>query len=335
MFASLVLCQQPDARSAAAIQAEQLARFTRRVQATLSVPSHLVAGTAVPVTLMVMNRFPEAQAVQVDWQLPPGSHWITPPEKKIQLNSGQRCQLSGTLSIPAAQEATWTQIGATLRGSSTPLVIESPIRVLPKRVAPAAGSPPRIDGNLSEWADVSPVTWSSGNLKTRIRLRWDAAALYAGVEVEGDFSPRAPTSLDRFWDGDCVEFFLDLENDKSHERNANDCQLFFCPLGVKDGKPLKGGFAFYRKAESLKRRLVPGESLQAAAVVGNHGYILECAIPWNALSADFRPQTGMRIGFDVAINHNVQGSRMMKSIFGIEGKPYNQPNQWGTLFLEP
>lgn len=335
MFASLVLSQQPDARSAAAIQTEQLARFARRVQAALNTPSHLVAGTTVPITLMVMNRFPEAQTVQVDWQLPPGAHWIASPEKKIQLNSGQRSQLSGKLSIPSAQEATWTKIGATLRGSSDPMVVESPIRVLPNRVARAAGSPPRIDGNLSEWADVSPVTWSSGNLKTRIRLRWDSAALYAGVEVEGDFAPRAPTSVDRFWDGDCVEFFLDLENDKSYERNANDCQLFFCPLGVNGGKPLRGGLAFYRHTESLKRRPVSDESLQAAAVVSNHGYLLECAIPWNALSADFRPQAGMRIGFDVALDHNGQGSKVMRSIFGIEGKPYNQPNQWGTLFLEP
>ena len=78
-------------------------------------------------------------------------------------------------------------------------------------VLPRAGAAPKIDGDLSEWAQAGTaiaLPTGAGGLGARLRLQWDAAGLSLAVAVtDPKLVPPAPDDA-KWWEKDSVEFWL-------------------------------------------------------------------------------------------------------------------------------
>ncbi|HEY3376810.1 MAG TPA: sugar-binding protein, partial [Armatimonadota bacterium] len=204
------------------------------------------------------------------------------------------------------------------------------------RQAMCVSTPPTIDGKLDDWRAVPPVTYTIPGLTTKTRVAWDATNLYLAVEVQGAFRPNRPDSIPNFWAQDAIEVFLDLGNQKSLLYDADDMQLFFCPLAVT-GDAALGGKAIRQRQGDLMNivAVVADPDMRTVSTITETGYTQEGVIPWRTLSPTFRPQPGVQLGCDVAIDHakNKDGLSLSTSIFGLTNKPFGQPNRWGTLTL--
>jgi len=65
------------------------------------------------------------------------------------------------------------------------------------------------------------------------------------------------------------------------------------------------------------------------------GYIIEVALPWNAVNVKYFP--GAKIGFDVSINDNSQGEGQSRDgAYGWRGTAYNYNNtaDYGTAIMQ-
>ncbi len=335
MFASLVYREQPTAELAAARRAAELDRRERNIAAALSVPTAIIAGESRPFDVEVENRRAGPTTYQLAVELPAEIAQTVAPAAEVKVEPGKRARFAGELQGGAVERVEERLIRARLsddQGGRRELIAK--VAVYPRRVA--VRMTPTIDGDFADWAKVEPVTFASAEtgIKTQTRLAWDDKCLYAAVDVRGPFTPRAPDTLGNFWKNDCVEIFADLGNQKQQMYDADDWQLFFCPVGLDNGPAFGGLLRRERKGDEMKVVETVAEPTFVTKVVkAADGYRLECAVPWEVLAKSFHPVAGYRLGLDVAANHNGQAGSLCASILGLPGKPYSRPDKWGVVTL--
>lgn len=100
--------------------------------------------------------------------------------------------------------------------------------------AQRVSSPPQIDGSASDpcWAngnwypldqDWINKPWTADDFQGRYKLAWDENFVYVLAEIHDDtIVDTHADGLDRYWDDDCLEIFIDEDRSKgNHQYNHN------------------------------------------------------------------------------------------------------------------
>jgi hypothetical protein len=198
------------------------------------------------------------------------------------------------------------------------------------RKAPAL----KMDGKLDDWPAAAQLpAWmlgaSLGEPQAKVFLAWGKEGLYCGVEVQDSVINTAdPRS---FWNGDCLELFVDTADDKRHRFfEPGDHQFWFVPQA--NGNRVYAG-QWKRKDEIADTKYdLPG--VQSAAVRTADGYTLEFLLP-AALLQKFKPEAGGKLG--LSVNLTVKGKRFAREVYWPWTKSdwsvQNLPKSWGSVEL--
>jgi hypothetical protein len=191
----------------------------------------------------------------------------------------------------------------------------------------------KLDGQLDDWpASTRLPDWmlgsSQGAPDAEVHLAWSSEGLYVGLEVKGSKVQVAdPRS---FWNGDCLELFIDTADDKRHrEYEPGDHQFWFVPQ--PDQNRVFAG-QWKRKSEIPETKYDLKE-VKGSAVKTADGYRMEFLLP-TAVLQKFNPKAGSRIGLN--LNLTVQGMRFNRDVYWPWVKDWgvqNLPKNWGTLEL--
>jgi hypothetical protein len=200
-------------------------------------------------------------------------------------------------------------------------------------------SEPSIDGNLSDWSiddvDIAYVTYGDekwggeDDLSGNVMIGWDEEYLFLGVTVVDDVY-RQRMKGEYIYLGDSLEVLFDryLEDDYwDHHLNDDDFQL-----GISAGKN-----EVNNKPEAYlwnPRSKAGGKSkVKIGASDSSTGYIVEIAIPWNALGGT--PEEGDHCGFIFSISDNDHSSKDVQQtmISTIAHRIWTDPTTWGELIF--
>lgn len=208
--------------------------------------------------------------------------------------------------------------------------------------ARSLGSPPSVDGNLSEWADnptyessfrvFSAESWDgSDDVRALWRLAWDQNNLYAAVQVEDDVHVQTQRG-NTIFKGDGVSLQLDtqLEADFGNRLSPDDFQINLSPGDFAGSPPVAYRF---RGDNSGNLTDMPGHGIQVAARRSGDGYTLEAAIPWSNLG--ITPQSGLELGIALNVNDNdTTGTAVQEVMMShVATRKFSDPSSWGTVTL--
>lgn len=225
-------------------------------------------------------------------------------------------------------------------------------------IAHFAATPPSLDGSWRGWNKEDPITidkptqahklllgnqpWQGlSDLSAKIYAMYDDEYLYVGADVRDQTVitiweyPR----MSYAWDTDCMEVVIDTRTTADQGTDPPTPGLFR-HLSMPE----------YRKTE-LPQELwrghgAGGPTLPKPLLVQNaetyfqkteRGYTIICRYPLSSLNK-LKPQPGMKIGFDVAINEN-DGSTYRKNVYLWAGFTSNQTwwdlGSMGALIFGP
>jgi hypothetical protein len=121
------------------------------------------------------------------------------------------------------------------------------------------------------------------------------------------------------WDDDAIELYLDMNHDKSVTfENNDDIQLIVKRFdGIATGK---GTVDF--SMIGITRAEVTG------------GYTIDVSVPWSALNGGLGSQLGKTIGFDVAVDDDLNGSaRDAQLMLYSSDQAFANTSAYGSLTL--
>ena len=191
----------------------------------------------------------------------------------------------------------------------------------------------KLDGQLDDWPAATRLPgWMLGSSQGApgavVHLAWGADGLYVGLDVRGSKVQVAdPRS---FWNGDCLELFLDTADDKRPRAyGPGDHQFWFVPQ--PDANRVFAGQ--WKRKDEIPETRYDLQDVKGAAVRTADGYRMEFLLP-AAVLQKFKPEAGSRVGLN--LNLTVQGTRFNRDVYwpwmkdaGVQ----NDPGTWGTLEL--
>ena len=191
-------------------------------------------------------------------------------------------------------------------------------------------TPPVIDGDLNDWGRRHLLPdWLEGDdqaLFATFYTAWDDAHLYLATQVNLRRPPRV--NVRRFWEGDCLEVFLDLRGTLVHNAFNEHCvHFFFVPEGTGNAEAHGG------RCEAGVDNQVAVAHDEQIAVAGQtvaQSYTLEIALPRDAIPT-FDPVAHTSVGFNYVL-HDATGRTQCWSV-GKELHTYRDPSTWGVLEL--
>lgn len=207
-------------------------------------------------------------------------------------------------------------------------------------LAAYAGTPPNIDGDISDWPELygqiayviyKPENWSgSADLSATFAAAWDSNNLYLALNVTDDAHVQTEQGRDLF-KGDGVDLLLDanlvVDADFPYP-NFDDYQIGLSPGALQANAPFAQAYRWYplEQAASLPEVLV-------AARPTDGGYQLEAAIPWSALGVAIADN---RIfGFVIAVSDNdlTNTADQQTLLSSTPGRDLGNPTTWDLLQL--
>ena len=339
MFASIIYRQHPGETMARDAYKQARSYYNNQVQAGLKPIGMMMSGDQRQFHLAVSNPDSAARDYKVSVKLPPELCFIKPPSTWLfQVPPNGQHVLSAELQAqPVTQQHEAILQAKVSTPGLSPLQLDETFTVYPRRLIRMVKFPPVIDGKLNEWSELPFVVLEQPGLKIRTWLAADAKYLYMCMDVAGSFSPVPPVSVSNFWQGDCIELFLDLYNTKSRQYSQGAMQLFFCPVGVKGAKAFGGRVIRERRGDNVEATgIVADDKLRTVSKISNNGYCLEAAIPWAQIDPAFRPKSGLRLGLNLTLNHpDAKGSpKFENSILGLRSKCFESPEKWPIVILK-
>ncbi|MEE9302493.1 MAG: sugar-binding protein [Thiotrichaceae bacterium] len=165
-----------------------------------------------------------------------------------------------------------------------------------------------VSGNIQDSRDLA-ANWQA---------HWDRQHLHIRVDVEDDHfikDSKVP------WGDDSIEIFIDADGSKhSSYDKKNDFQFMY---RWKDYNIAMGHNSPQRNMRGVKQNIIKTQK----------GYVLETSIPWKLLG--IHPSSGHRIGIDVQINDDDDGSsRDGKLAWNAQDdSAWKNPQSFGQLVL--
>ena len=267
---------------------------------------------------------------------------------------------ANTDTVQPAVNSTPTVIVQTLP-TATASVVSSPtpmVQVLPTATAvvPAAipgtrpraavvakylSTPPTIDGDWSEWKDLTTeypannVVWGrdkwtgEDDLSSSFHIGWDNSYLYIAVKVrDNKYVQNAPGA--DLYKGDSIEVLMDtkLQDDYYYNQlSPDDFQLGISP-GRPDPSGTKEAYLWFPD------NIAGGRSgVKIASRLESGMYRLEAAIPWNIF--EMTPANGMHYGFALSVSDNDDPTQnvQQKMVSNDPNRRLADPTTWGDLQL--
>jgi hypothetical protein len=175
----------------------------------------------------------------------------------------------------------------------------------------AQGTPFVIDGNLNDagwqtgtWTGVTRVTeGSAGAVSASFMVKWDATALYVGVNVIDPVLCNSNPAAN--WpEDDAVEVYINANNDHATTYGTGDFEF-----SIRYGDPVV--------------REVYGHLGSTTAVTYQtaNGYSAEFKILWSDIGKT--PSPSLAIGFDAAVDHNETCGTTRNGVLTWNGTPNN------------
>jgi hypothetical protein len=197
-----------------------------------------------------------------------------------------------------------------------------------------------VDGSLNEWSadgvcgaataekvKLGREFWRGPlDLSAAVRFRWDRNCLYLAAEVSDDvFARHQPKEL--AYDSDGLEFFLTPDPKSGPKASSGFRQFLLAPGAISGNQTAATAYCCQLKDEA-------GVRIASRPVKG--GYVLEAAIPWNALSPGFIPAPGRSLGMTFQLcDADAPNEAARKKIFwaGDEDN-FQSAAGWGRLVLK-
>ena len=196
---------------------------------------------------------------------------------------------------------------------------------------PHALGPMTLDGRREEWPGTPPETIPSSRLVIgadssgfdgSYRLCWDSRNLYLHVQVNDPTPMRNTQQGEGLWNGDGVELFVGPEQlERGGPPLFSDRQVLLSAGHPPDGKP---SYIVHGSAQVPCRVVV-------TPTVDGHGYILEAAIPFEALG--FPPKPGREMRFDLAIDDGDGTGRTRQLMWNGGSRNSGDRTDWGVATL--
>jgi hypothetical protein len=236
-------------------------------------------------------------------------------------------------------------------GNESPLGLGGPVTNLAKGISVINETAPlnfAADGNLSEWSNITPfrlfpsdgsghvaanyIVSSDADLSVTAYLAVDSVNLYAAFDVNDDIISVDPNLGE--WENDLPDLFIGLYNQvklphTSYMRgNEPDYRFMFDRRRLFCGRPW---------VDSL---ILPGANYYWDEKFPS-GYVVEAKIPWTTfvlVAGDslFKPQAGMKIPIDIAVNDaDATGSRegMITLSIANNDNSYNDVSAWTYTWI--
>ncbi|MFN2165622.1 MAG: sugar-binding protein, partial [Anaerolineae bacterium] len=267
-------------------------------------------------------------------------------EQTAAVPAGEALTVNFMASVPEDMPQGTAPMTATLTYGDYTLTDVGTLQVVPSLTVPAIDTAPTIDGDLSEYADLPsyeiPYTniWEgsaddAADLTADFSVAYDSDYLYVAVQVTDDtvVSNIAPNDIKGHWRSDSVEITVDPEGPGASENTLTTFKTGIFPFDTE------GNVQAERDADAnqgIISKTAP--DMQVASAATDEGYILEVAIPWNAVPGELT--AGDSFGFnilpydcdkaDAAIGENCNEARTAWSAWSsIQGTP----RLWGHATL--
>lgn len=305
------------------------------------------AGETAAIPVILNNRSDADTEVTVTLNVASDAIALDATEKTQTVPAGEAVTVDFMATVPAdmAQGSFEVTLEATYDGYA--LADAGTLQVVPTLTVSAMAAAPTIDGDLSEYADLPAhdipfdrlwegETTDEGDLTATFKIGYDDAFLYVAVDVVDDavVSNIAPNDIKGHWRSDSVEITVDPHGPGASENTLTTFKTGIFPFDTE------GNVQAERDADAnqgIISKTAP--DMQVASARTDKGYILEVAIPWNAVPGEVGP--GSAIGFnilpydcdkvDAALGENCNEARTGWSAWGsIQGTP----RLWGHATLE-
>jgi hypothetical protein len=206
-------------------------------------------------------------------------------------------------------------------------------------VAKYLSKAPTIDGDWSEWKDVTTeypigiVVWGpdqrsgDADLTGSFHVGWDDNNLYIAVKVRDDTYVQNATG-ENIYKGDSVEILMDTklqEDFYTTTLSPDDFQLGLSP-GRGDVSGTKEAYLWLPQNIAGART-----NITIAAIQSNGVWRLEAAIPWNTFET--KPTAGQHMGFAISISDDdTPGTTEQQSmVSNIGTRKLTDPTTWGDI----
>lgn len=266
----------------------------------------------------------------------------------LALTPGSPDPVSPTNTLPAvvtatrsgASEATQPAPTAT-PANRTPQPTVPNIRPRAQVEAKFLSAPPAIDGDWSEWKEITQeypansVVFGNENrtddadLAGSFHIGWDERNLYIAVKVRDDRYVQNGAG-EALYQGDSIEILLDtrLQEDYFYNRlSPDDFQLGISP-GRPDPSGTKEVFLWLPAGVAGART---GAQIATQAETG--GYRMEAAIPWHFF--EVTPEEGTHMGFALSVsdNDNPDQNVQQSMVSNNAERRLTDPTTWGDLYF--
>jgi hypothetical protein len=236
-----------------------------------------------------------------------------------------------------------TPLNPTARPTNAPTAGPTATTATRRTVFEAAflATPPTLDGDWSEWKDISReypanhVTYGAGartnddDLSASFHIGWDNDNLYLAVKVRDDVYVQNAAGENLF-KGDSLELLLDtkLQEDIFYgQLSADDFQL-----GISPGRPDPNGT---REAYLWFPANIAGgrSSVKIGSRLESGVYRVEAAIPWTVLETT--PAANKRFGFVLSVSDNDNPAENVQQslVSSTPNRRLTDPTTWGELVL--
>ncbi|HEX3051468.1 MAG TPA: sugar-binding protein [Aggregatilineaceae bacterium] len=314
------------------------------------VPAEIAVGAGETGTLPVIltNRSDADHEVTVSLAVDSPDITLDAAEQTVTVAAGETTTVDFMATIPADMAQTTFNITVDVAYDGYQLNDAGVLQVVPSLTVARLTTAPTIDGDLSEY-DALPSyeipfdrVWEgaaddAADLTSTFKVAYDDEFLYIAMDVTDNtvVSNIAPNDIKGHWRSDSVEITVDPLGAGGSENSMTTFKTGIFPFDTE------GNVQAERDADANQG--VIGETapdMKVASARTDTGYVLEVAIPWNAVPGTI--EAGQNFGFDVllydcdkadaAIGENCNEARTAWSAWdSIQGTP----RLWGHATLEP
>jgi LmbE family N-acetylglucosaminyl deacetylase len=325
-------------------KANHVERLIRLVPAEIAIG----AGETGQLPVILTNRSDADQDVTVKLAVDSPDITLDAAEQTVTVPAGQAVTADFMATIPADMAESTFNINVDVTYGSYQLSDTGVLQVVPSLTVSRLAAPPTIDGDLSEYAALPSyeipfdrlwegATTDAADLTGSFKVAYDDQFLYVAVDMTDDtvVSNIAPNDIKGHWRSDAVEITVDPVGPGGSENTMTTFKTGIFPFDTE------GNVQAERDADANQGVIsVTAPDMKVASAHTDTGYVLEVAIPWNAVPGTIMP--GQSFGFDVlpydcdkadaALGENCNEARTAWSAWdSIQGTP----RLWGHATLEP